>query len=321
MDIKDRILMFLLENSNQNISGEKIANVLYISRTAVWKAINKLKKLGHKIDSNGNKGYHYKKTDIISEGGIRYYLNEKTINIPIRYLDKIDSTNKIAKIEAPNNKNEKTIYVTANQSDGIGRFGRSFFGEKDGGIYLSIVLKPSKPLKNIPLITIKTAIAAKRVIDKVAKVDIKIKWVNDLFLSGKKVAGILTEGITDYETMSVSTIIVGIGINFFMKEFPIELREIAGSIFEEKPKDITKNQLIGDFISEFFTIFDEEDNEKIIDEYKNALFILGKKIMFTKNNKNYNGTATDITKNGELVVLLEDKKEIILNSGEISIKI
>ncbi|MGF6907628.1 biotin--[acetyl-CoA-carboxylase] ligase [Fusobacterium sp. PH5-44] len=321
MDTKGKVLTFLLKHMNENVSGEKIANELNISRTAIWQVMNKLKEMGHNIESNGNKGYKYIQTDIISEEGIRHYLSTDLKNLEIKYFDEIDSTNKKAKIDAPTIQNERNVYVTGYQTDGYGRFSRSFIGKKDGGIYISIILKPSDIIENIPLITIKTAIAAKRSIDKLAKVDVKIKWVNDLFLNSKKIAGILTEGVTDYESGSISTIIIGIGINYFIEQFPEELEKIAGSIFNKNPENITRNQLIGSFLNEFFIIYSENNKEKLIEEYKKALFILGKEVTFIKNNINYSGTAINVTDNGELVIKLDNEKQMILNSGEISIKL
>ena len=321
MNTKSNVLAYLIENMEENISGEKIASELNISRTAIWQAINKLKEIGHNIESNGNKGYRYIKSDIISEEGIRHYFSGENKDITIKYFDEIDSTNKQAKIDAPTIKDERTIYVTGYQTGGYGRFSRNFVGEKGGGIYISIILKPSKALDVIPLITIKTAVAAKRAIDKFAGTDVKIKWINDLFLNGKKISGILTEGVTDYESGNISTIIIGIGINFCIEKFPKELEKIAGSIFDKKPDSITKNQLIGEFINNFFSLYDEPNNKKIIDEYREGLFVLEKEVVFVKNNEEYKGIAKDVTENGELIVETKDKEKMILNSGEISIKL
>lgn len=321
MDTKGKVLAYLLEHINENVSGEKVANELNISRTAIWQAINKLREIGHNIESNGNKGYKYMQTDIISEEGIKHYLTPELKSLNIKYFEEIDSTNKRAKIDSPIIKEERSIYVTGHQTDGYGRFSRSFIGKKDGGIYISIILKPLNAIENIPLITIKTAIAAKRSIDKLAKADVKIKWVNDLFLNNKKISGILTEGVTDYESGTISTIIIGIGMNFFIEKFPKELENIAGSIFKTKPDDIIKNQLIGSFLNEFFNIYNENDKGKLIKEYKKALFIIGKTVTFTKGDINYRGVPIDITEDGELIVELENKDQMILNSGEISIKL
>jgi len=321
MDTKGKVLTYLMDNMEINVSGEKIANELNISRTAIWQAINKLKEMGHNIESNGNKGYRYIQSDIISKEGIRHYLSQDNRDITIKYFDEIESTNKQAKIDAPMIKDEKTIYVTGYQTGGYGRFSRSFVGEKDGGIYISIILKPQSIVEDIPLITIKTAVAAKEAIDDLAGADVRIKWVNDLFLNNKKISGILTEGVTDYESGTISTIIIGIGINFFIEKFPKELEKIAGSIFDKKPQDVTKNQLIGKFINNFFTIFGSKENKEILDKYRKALFILGREVTFIKNNENYKGIATDITESGELIVILDNKEKMILNSGEISIKL
>jgi BirA family biotin operon repressor/biotin-[acetyl-CoA-carboxylase] ligase len=321
MDTKGKVLGYLIKSQGENISGEKIANELQLSRTAIWRAIHSLKEQGHYIASNGNKGYMYLQNDIISPEGIKFYLPDKLKNVDIIYYETINSTNKDAKIRAINGAKDKTIIIANNQTGGYGRFERKFYSIDKGGIYISIILKSGQSDKNTELITIKNAIALKRAIDKVANVDTKIKWVNDIYLNDKKIVGILTEGVLDYESGNISAIIVGTGINFSITQFPDELSNIAGSIFNvEKPQSI-RNELIGEYLKEFFEIYNSKNTEDLIEEYKNASFVLGKNITFVKNNETIEAKAININNKGELVVELKSKEIISLFSGEISIKI
>jgi len=320
METKSEVLRYLIESGDAGTSGEKIAGYLGLSRTAVWQAIRKLKAEGHVIESAGNKGYRYRKTDILTPEGIRHRLPESLKGIDIFCYDSIPSTNKTAKIMAIEGAKDKTVLVANRQTGGYGRFSREFWSPP-GSIYTSVILREGINDKNTALVTIRNAVALKRAIDRVANVDVAIKWVNDLYLRGKKIAGILTEGVLDYETGNISAVIVGTGINFAARDFPPELRDIAGPIFEDVQPAAIRNELMGEYLKEFFAILAEGDDAGLIAEYRAASFVLGKTVRFVLENVPYEGTAEDIDKAGELIVRLPDGKRVSLFSGEISVKI
>ncbi|MDR1835968.1 MAG: biotin--[acetyl-CoA-carboxylase] ligase [Fusobacteriaceae bacterium] len=320
MDTKSQVLRCLIENGEAGVSGERIAEALGLSRTAVWQAVQKLKEAGHQIESAGNKGYRYRKTDILSPEGIRFYLPDPWKGIDIFCYDSISSTNKEAKIMAIRGAKDKTVLAANRQTEGYGRFSREFWSPP-GSIYTSVILRADPVGKNTALVTIKNAVAMKRAIDMIAGVDVQIKWVNDLYLREKKIAGILTEGVMDYESGSISAVIVGTGINFAVREFPEALRDIAGSIFPKAQPEAIRNELMGAYLKEFFSILDAEDTAALIAEYKAASFVLGKTVRFVLDNKPLKGKAVDIDKEGELVVELPDGRRVSLFSGEISVKI
>ena len=145
-------------------------------------------------------------------------------------------------------------------------------------------------------------------------IEVDIKWVNDIYLKNKKIAGILTEAMTSVETGLVTDVIIGLGINFSIEDFPEELREKAGSLFMP-PAPISRNELI----SEIWNCFYNTDPDELFYFYKARSIVLGKEITFQRNGQNEKGMAKDISNTGQLQVELEDKKSIWLNSGEISL--
>ena len=322
MSVKNEILHILESNKGSNISGQELADILNVSRTAVWKAINLLKEEGYPIEAASNKGYSLSvSSDFLSSEGIRLFLNEEYKNIPITVYKTIESTNSEAKLLAVQNAEHGTIVVSEEQTKGRGRFGRDFFSPSDSGIYMSIILKPKLNMENAVLITTAAAVAICDAIEKFTNKVSRIKWVNDIFIGDRKVCGILTEAVTNFESGMMESVIVGIGINVKTKneDFPLELQDTAGSIFNDDDTFI-RNQLAAEIINNVLKISMTLEDKSFMQIYKERSLILGEQILYKKNNNWYEGQALDIDDFGGLVVYTSDGQKITLNSGEVSIK-
>lgn len=322
MTTKSRVLTLLMKQAPNFISGENMAQQLNISRTAIWKAINELKKEGHQINSTKHKGYLYQQSDVLSSEGIYLSLKSNTPIQKIQVMEHSESTMLDAKLIAIQSKSYVPTLIVANdQQHSKGRFGRSFFAKKNAGIYMSLVLKPNQSLEEIAQYTIITAVAVSRAIDCLIGTQTDIKWVNDIYLNDKKICGILSEAISNIETRQISTLIIGIGINFSLKntDFPEELQKSATSLFSETKPTITRNQLIGEIWNQFYQIIDQLPNQLFLEEYKKKSFVLGKKITFSQSGQSMSGVAKAINSRGELIVQLNDGHSVTLSSGEISL--
>ena len=237
MASKDKVLELLESNKETYISGEVIASSLGLSRNAIWKAINELRKAGYEIDAISNKGYKLKEgNDILSEAGIISYLDSsykskyKGSNL-IRIYDVANSTNRIAKEMAIAGAAHGTVVIANEQTEGRGRKDHSFYSPK-GGLYLSIILRPEFLKTLLPdEITIQTGTAVCDSIEALAGVRPTLKPINDLFINDKKICGILTEAGTEFETGDIQWIVVGIGINFDsdISTFPSDIKNITQS--------------------------------------------------------------------------------------------
>jgi len=278
MSSKDKILEFLEENKESYTSGEAMAAALGLSRNAVWKAINDLRKLGYQIDAISNKGYRLsKETDIISKQGIISYLNKEKADMlsdNILIYDTVESTNKLAKEKAISGSPNGSLIIAKQQSLGKGRRDHLFYSP-EGGIYMSIILSPDfLPTLDKDVITAYTGVSVCKAIEELCDIVPGIKPINDLFVNGRKICGILTESGIEYETGLVQWIVVGIGINFDtdVNSFPTDLQEIIGTLFAPGHGSISKNQLIANIYGRLLN-WDGLDENRIKDEFQRRIIL------------------------------------------------
>ncbi|MGX7205292.1 biotin--[acetyl-CoA-carboxylase] ligase [Enterococcus pingfangensis] len=313
MTTKEKILARLKE-TQEVLSGEVLAQELGVSRTAIWKAIKELEKKGYHIQHLAN-GYRYQPSDILDAKEIQ---DQIRYPIDVNVLETSDSTMKDAQFAVLAGKKSPLLIVADMQEAPHGRFDRPFFAAKQQGIYMSLLLKPNEQLHELPQYTILMAVAAAEAIDELLGVDSQIKWVNDIYLNGKKVAGILSEAMTDVESNSLKYIIIGLGINFSIpqEDYPPELQEKATSLFSAGRATTTRNQLIITIWNRFFDLLTKQTD--FLASYRKKSFVLGKKITFKRKDRSYLGTAVAIADTGELIVDL-GTEQIALSSGEISL--
>lgn len=301
-------IYYYLQDQSDYTSGETLANEFELSRTAIWKAIKTLEEKGIQIDSIKKRGYKIISGDLLLPEVI-----SKNLKIGVTLNEKSEST----QLDAKNNMDtdKKThLYLAPSQEQAKGRFGRQFFASKQGGIYMSLHLKPNVPFEDVKPYTLMVASSIVKAISRLTGIETEIKWVNDIYYNGKKIAGILTEAISSVETGLITDVIIGVGINFHITDFPADISEKAGSLFSTQPS-ITRNQLITEIWNLFFTIPEKD----LIKVYKEKSLVLNKQVTFMENDCLYTGLAQDITNQGHLIVKLDDGQEKLLRSGEISL--
>ena len=325
MHTKNRLLEIFEANKGLPISGVQLAKELSVSRNAIWKAIQTLREDGYAITAAINKGYCLAAdSDVLSAEGIRPFLHcDKHINgqnIPIMVYPSLSSTNQTAKELAVANATHGTVVISNCQSDGKGRYGRAFFSPSGSGLYMSIIWKPDNP--NILPPTAITAFAAVCVCEAIAAItgqEPSIKWVNDLFLNGKKVCGILTEAVTDFESHRLQWAVIGIGINIAAppEGFPPALQSVAGALYSTNPPPI-RCRLAAEIINRILCDT-RPDANAIFAAYRERLFILGKRLAVTDINETYNAVALDIDGTGRLLVQTDNGEQRTLSSGEVQL--
>ena len=304
-----KLVYQILARENDYVSGEKIGEELNLSRTSIWKAIQRLQQEGLEIDSIKNRGYKLIQGDLILPD-----LIQKNTNLTIRYKPETKSTQTDAKegIEAGNKGN--TLYLSTCQTAGRGRFQRPYYSPSQGGIYMSLHIQPNLHYEKLPSYTLLVAAAVYKAIKNLTMIEVDIKWVNDIYFKNKKIAGILTEAMTSVETGLVTDVIIGVGTNFSIADFPDDLKEKAGSLFMP-PAPITRNELI----SEIWRCFYQTAPEELLYLYKEHSLVLGREVSFIQDQTKKKGVAKDISDKGQLLIQLDDQTEIWLNSGEISL--
>ena len=324
MGTKERLLEFFERNRGRYFSGEELAGQLSVSRTAVWKGVNSLRKEGYQIDAVQNKGYCLSAhTDILSAQGIRGYLSPECRDLKLEVLQTVDSTNGWGRVKAEAGEPEGYVVVAASQEKGKGRVGRSFFSPADTGVYMSILLRPEGLSPGeASKITTMAAVAVCQAIEALSGRQAQIKWVNDIYMDGKKVSGILTEASVGLEDGLLDYGILGIGMNVYIPAdgFPDELSGKAGAIFES-PQDDGKNRLAAEVLNRFMKACRTKESSAYVEEYRKRCLVLGREILVLGKGEARKARALDVDEDCRLVVQYGDGRMERLSSGEIQIRI
>lgn len=257
-----------------------------------------------------------------NEEEIRRYLSEKGKNVKIRTVQIIGSTNDEMKDLAIKGEEEISLLIAEEQTKGKGRKGRSFYSPKSTGIYMSFLVRPEYTIEECTLLTTMAAAVTAEAIQKVTEKETQIKWVNDVFMEKRKVAGILTECSVKKDRTGLDWAVVGIGVNISVPKegFPKEIQDIAGAILTDETAFI-KNRLIAEIINGFTENYYTLTERKYLKSYRERLFFLGNEITVIEGDTSYKATATDIDSMCHLIVKLPDGSQRILYGGEISVKV
>lgn len=323
MTVKEQVLKALENHKGDNISGESLAETMGVSRAAVHKAIKALREEGYEIEAVTNRGYCLSETsDMLSAQGIDTHLIPRLKDLPIYVYKTVDSTNNVAKKLALEGAEHGTAILAFHQSHGKGRLGRTFISPANTGIYMSILLKPDFDMSKSVLITTAASVAVVRAIEKVCEQKPEIKWVNDIYANGKKVCGILTEAITDFETGQIQYLILGIGINCSTKGFSTELLNTAGAL----DGIFSKNRLAAEVLNQLLPLVSHLEDRTFIEDYKKHSMVIGKNIRVYKGGYQEDAPARaarvlGIDHDGGLQVIYTDGSRETLSTGEISIRL
>lgn len=231
----------------------------------------------------------------------------------------IDSTNVRARQMASLGEPHGTLVCARQQTGGKGRMGRSFYSPEDSGIYMSLILRPTLPAARSVMITSMTAVAVARAIERLADVQVEIKWVNDLYISGKKVGGILCEAELDCANGMLEYAVVGIGVNVAAMKFPEELSEIATSIGNEGPCEVSGNRLVVEICREMEALYPQLSSGAFLSESRRRSNVIGRRVIVIRGNQCFVAKALDIDDDGGLVVETESGR-CSIQSGEISLR-
>lgn len=319
ISVRDQILFQLYQNKGSYISGEKLASDLCVSRNAISKSVAKLKKQGFRIDAVTNKGYALDASDDkLSEAGIRVYLNENYPDFkPGTFIvyDLTDSTNSEAKRLIVKGAAHGTVVISDAQTNGRGRMSRNFYSPAGTGLYMTLIVNPDFDISKAVLVTAMAAVASARAISTICGIETDIKWVNDLYLKNKKVAGILTEAVSNFETGVIESVIIGIGININEPEngFPSDIKDKAGGLSQP----CNRNALAGELTHNIMTMLETIEERKFISEYKDRNMVLNRNIQIARTGEKVK--AVDISCDAGLVVQHADGTLDTLSTGEISI--
>ena len=331
---KNNVLAILMK-SDGFVSGEAISRDLGLSRTAVNMAVKKLREEGYEIKSVTNRGYLLVNSpDLLSRGALMGYLSEMRMR-DIECYDVVGSTNYEMSKRAVEGAHQGTVIVADEQLNGRGRKGRSFSSPGGHGIYLTYLMRPSAELKkkiansrnNLiwSSITAWTSVTVAKVIEQNCGVRPDIKWVNDLYMKGRKICGILTQSSFDAEVLEVQHILIGIGINVSESydDFPKEIRDIAGSIRSETGTSVSRAKLTADLIQAMDEMVSRwpDDMGEYLEDYKAWNIVPGRDVIVNYGDSTETVHALRINDNFSLTVRDASGEEKDLISGDVSLKV
>lgn len=324
MTTKEKLLALLEENKGAFFSGEEIARTLQVSRAAVWKAVNALREDGYTIDAATNKGYRLSPdSDILSPQGIRRFLNPEYQDLDLTVLPTAPSTNALVREKANQGCPEGCVIVACEQTAGRGRYGRQFFSPADTGVYLSLLLRPTAySPQQATCLTAAAAAAMCQAMEAVTGQQPGIKWVNDIFLHGKKVCGILTEAAVGLETGALDYMVLGAGVNLYPPAdgFPEEIQSIAGSVLERSCPE-AKNRLVGEFLNRFWYFYTHPECRAYLEDYRARSLAIGQNVTVLSAGRAVSAYAYGIDDDFRLLVRYENGDTEALSYGEIRIQL
>ena len=302
-----KILSFLKAHRSEFLSGQDMSDILKISRVAVWKDIKKIRSLGYKIESKQNIGYKLiDSSKLPLPWEIKENLDTKFLGKRIYYFDTIDTTQNFAMKIASNKNEDGTIVISKKQTGGRGRMRRKW-KSPIGGIWMSIIIHPKFDVDYATLVPIAISLALCIAIEKTLKLNVKLKWPNDVTLNGKKVAGVLVDA--SIISNQIENMVLGIGINFKIKH-----NELANSIkktpnFYGVATLVKKNEsmlpLIRQFLYELeknFQLINSSKIKKIKNGWTKRSSTIGKHVLITTNHGIISGKAIKIDNDGSLII-------------------
>jgi BirA family biotin operon repressor/biotin-[acetyl-CoA-carboxylase] ligase len=308
---KEEILQVLREKPDY-VSGEQIADLLGVSRAAVWKQVQALTREGYEIDSQQNRGYRLVSApDRLYAPEVRNGLQTSLIGRRIVHFEVTTSTNTVARQLAEEGAEEGTVVIAETQTAGKGRRGRQWI-TRPGGAWLSVILKPGIDPAHAASITLLAAVSVTKALREWG-VEAVIKWPNDVLVNGKKICGILTE--MSAETDVVSFIVLGIGVNL-NNDVSLETATTLKTELGHKVDRVRFVQGLLESLEEDYLTFKEQGFTPILWSWRRYSDTLGRPVEVTYQGEVIKGVAQDIADDGALMVKTKDGSVRRIVSGD-----
>ncbi|MCL6661479.1 biotin--[acetyl-CoA-carboxylase] ligase [Paenibacillus polymyxa] len=318
------LLHMLLNAEGRFVSGEEISRNLSISRTAVWKHVNKLRDMGYEFEAVSRKGYRLvTKPDSIDATGLQLALDTTVFGRKAVLLTSTLSTQGDVLKLAEQGQAEGAVVIAEEQTGGRGRFGRQWFSPPGKGIWMSVLLRPDLPLQHTPQLTLLTGVAVCRAVRACSGADAGIKWPNDLLIDGRKVCGILLESTVEDHEVRYCIAGIGVDVNFDPEDYPEDLTTIATSLKMETGQSVDRTKLTAAILTELEQLYFlyQKEGFGVISALWEALSVsMNREITVTNPHGVIEGKAIGLDPSGALIVEKHDGEHTLIISGEISWK-
>ncbi|GAC1634102.1 MAG: biotin--[acetyl-CoA-carboxylase] ligase [Candidatus Acidiferrum sp.] len=314
------LVTLLAENATIVISGARIAREIGVSRSTVWRWVQRLRELGVKAKGHPRTGYFLEQVpDVLTPDMVKRQLKGNLFGKHVHHFLRIDSTNRVAMELGYANEPEGTVVIAEEQTAGRGRAGRSWHSERGTGIYVTLLLRPKISPVQAPLLTMMAGLSAQSAIQSQTGLTIDLKWPNDLMRAGKKLGGILTE--MHAEPSQVRFVIVGIGINVNQDTFPPELSAIGTSLRAQSGRVQSRLELLVRLLREFendYNRFLRKGAASVTQRFEAvSSYARGKRVMVSNGPENYSGVTAGLSPEGLLRVERTDGSVVTVIAGDV----
>jgi BirA family transcriptional regulator, biotin operon repressor / biotin---[acetyl-CoA-carboxylase] ligase len=315
------LLTLFANNATIAISGARIAKEIGVSRSTVWRWVERLREVGVRVKGQPHTGYFLERVpDILTPDMLRRQIKGCMFGKRIYHFFRTDSTNRVALELGYSGEPEGAVVLAEEQTAGRGRSARSWHSERASGIYVTLLLRPRISPVQAPLLTMMAGLSAHAAIQAQTGLQADLKWPNDLMLNGKKLGGILTE--MHAETSLIRFVIVGIGINVNQEKFPAELNSVATSLRLETGRSQSRLDLLSRLLREFendYSRFLRDGSGSVTERFaQTSSYALGKKVRVTNGSETYVGVTAGLRPEGLLQVQREDGTVVTVLAGDVS---
>lgn len=309
------ILAFLAEGGDDYTSGAALSDKLGLSRAAVWKHVEQLRRLGYRIDAIPSRGYRLIEVpDRLTALELQPMLSTRELGRQLHYFDSVESTNAIASELARDGAFSGEVVVAEQQTAGKGRRGRTWVSPPGKNLYFSVVLRPELPPQRASELTLVAAVALAETLRE-AGVPAQIKWPNDIHVGGKKVAGILTELSADTERVHFVVLGVGVNLNAEQTDFPPEVAEVATSLKLARGQQVPRalfTAALWVHLEQWLDRHAQEGFAPVRDAWRDLSGMLGSSVLVKSEQRELQGVAEDIDADGALLVRTSSGLERVL---------
>ncbi|HLZ14295.1 MAG TPA: biotin--[acetyl-CoA-carboxylase] ligase [Candidatus Acidoferrum sp.] len=314
------LVTLLAENATIVISGARIAREIGVSRSTVWRWVQRLRELGVRAKGHPRTGYYLEKVpDLLAPDMLKRRLKGSVFGKHIHHFLRVDSTNRVAMELGYANEPEGTVVLAEEQTAGRGRAGRAWHSERGTGIYVTLLLRPKISPVQAPLLTMMAGLSARAAIQAQTELTVDLKWPNDLMLAGKKLGGILTE--MHAEPSQVRFVIVGIGINVNQEKLPAELMAIGTSLRAQAGRAQSRMELLVRLLREFendYNRFLREGAASVTQRFEAvSSYARGKRVNVASGSENYSGITAGLSPEGLLRVEREGGNIVTVIAGDV----
>jgi BirA family biotin operon repressor/biotin-[acetyl-CoA-carboxylase] ligase len=323
MSLDAQILRALRAAGEEQVSGADLSQQLGVSRAAIWARIEELRSLGYEIEASPHLGYKLTGVpDVLHADDLMARLGKtKVIGRDIRVFQETTSTNDIIEKFARDGVKEGVVVFAESQTKGRGRLGRKWASPAKKGLWFSILLRPDLRPHETTQLTVASATALRRAIERQTGLEPEIKWPNDVLVCGKKVAGILTELNAEVDRVKYVIIGIGVDVNLVARDFPAELRKIATSLKIESGKTISRAELAVSILRELDADYQRictGEFEDVAEEWEKHCKTIGEEVVIRTGAREIRGRAESLAEDGALLLRTEHGRPERIVGGDVT---